>query len=279
MKRTLVLLAALFVSTFTFSQKIVVRAAKEGDGIISIMSYNIRHGKGMDGKVDFDRIAKEISLVSPDVIALQEVDVKTNRIGGVPSDSVIAAKAGGYNHYFSSAMDFNGGKYGNAVLSKTPAISVTPVPLKGTEEPRVMLVAEFENYFFCSLHLSLDSTSRIEAAKTICETAEKMADGKLFFIAGDFNTSVSSVEMNILLNHFDILSPYQLKTFPSDKPDRTLDYVMVLKNSKGKKLVREFNFKKTLSSWVQPEPMASDHRPVFVVIIKGDILYSATVKD
>ena len=41
---------------------------------IRLMSYNILHGKGADGKVDIARIAAVINRERPDFVGLQEVD-------------------------------------------------------------------------------------------------------------------------------------------------------------------------------------------------------------
>jgi len=51
---------------------------------IRIMTYNIHHGAGIDGKVDIDRIAKVIARENADIVALQEVDrgvERSHRIG------------------------------------------------------------------------------------------------------------------------------------------------------------------------------------------------------
>src|SRR5215213_2148229 len=48
---------------------------------ITVLTYNIHHGAGGDGKVDIGRIAEVINRVKPDLVALQEVDRKTNRTG------------------------------------------------------------------------------------------------------------------------------------------------------------------------------------------------------
>ena len=40
---------------------------------LRILSYNIHHGEGMDGKLDLPRIASVITSVQPDIVALQEV--------------------------------------------------------------------------------------------------------------------------------------------------------------------------------------------------------------
>ena len=270
MKRILIISAALLlVCNAGLSQKKKIRSERPEDHVLSMMSYNIRHGNGMDRQVDLGRIASEIALVGADVVALQEVDNGTNRVGGVDSPAEIAERAGGYTASFASAMDYGGGQYGNAILSKKKPLSVESVTLPGKEEPRVMLVAEFDDFFFCSLHLSLDQDSRVEACRKIAKYAKKKS--KLFFIAGDFNLTPNSMEMKVLGENFAVLSAYEVKTFPSDKPDRTLDYIMVYRGGKGKSFLKKLSKGRLgMVSWVQPEKMASDHRPIITLIYKGE---------
>ena len=272
MKRILIISAALLlVCNAGFSQKMKIRSEKPEDHVLSMMSYNIRHGNGMDRNVDLGRIAAEIALVKADVVALQEVDKGTNRVGGVDSPAEIAELAGGYVASFASAMDYGGGQYGNAILSKKKPLSVESLTLPGKEEPRVMLVAEFEDFYFCSLHMSLNQESRIEACRKIAKYAKKKAGSKLFFIAGDFNLTPNSMEMKVLGQNFAALSAYEVKTFPSDKPDRTLDYIMVYRGGKGKNFLKKLSKGRLgMVSWVQPEKMASDHRPILTLIYKGE---------
>ena len=40
---------------------------------LRVLSYNIHHGRGSDGKVDLERIAQVIRGAKPDIVALQEV--------------------------------------------------------------------------------------------------------------------------------------------------------------------------------------------------------------
>src|SRR6188768_2627991 len=48
-----------------------------------VLTWNIHHGEGVDGKLDLARQAAFIKKVDPDAVFLQEVDVKTKRTGGV----------------------------------------------------------------------------------------------------------------------------------------------------------------------------------------------------
>ena len=49
--------------------------------LIKIITFNIAHGKGMDGIVDIERQADVIQRYNPDIVFLQEVDMYTKRAG------------------------------------------------------------------------------------------------------------------------------------------------------------------------------------------------------
>ena len=48
-----------------------------------IVSYNVRHCEGMDGKLDVARIADVLNRQHPRFAALQELDKKTERSKGI----------------------------------------------------------------------------------------------------------------------------------------------------------------------------------------------------
>src|SRR3954468_8814556 len=58
-------------------------AAAELPREIRVVTYNIHHGEGIDGKFDLKRIAHLVMAEKPDVVALQEVDQGTKRASGV----------------------------------------------------------------------------------------------------------------------------------------------------------------------------------------------------
>lgn len=108
------------------------------DPILRVVSYNIKHGRGMDGKVDLDRTAKVLAKLKPDIIALQEVDKHCTRSGKVD----IAAELGKrlkMDHRFGKFMDFQGGEYGMAVLSRLPIKTTRIHKLPRGAEPRIAL--------------------------------------------------------------------------------------------------------------------------------------------
>ena len=49
-----------------------------------MLTYNIHHGEGTDGRFDLSRLAGVVTSMHPDLVALQEVDEGTERASGRP---------------------------------------------------------------------------------------------------------------------------------------------------------------------------------------------------
>ena len=226
----------------------------------TFMSYNIRNCIGMDRVQDLDRVAEVINGAGPDIVAIQEVDSVTGRSGGRDILSNLGALCG-MHPTFAAAIDYDGGRYGIGILSKELPISVQRYPLPGREETRALVVAEFEDFYFACTHLSLtheDCLASVDILNTIASKA-----GKPFFLSGDFNATPDSDVIDALQEHFVILTNPDELTFPADKPDRTLDYIMVS---------RKFYPSITAGTpEVVNAPMASDHRPQVVKITFSEI--------
>ena len=120
----------------------------------SVMSYNVRNGKGLDNVVDIARIANIITQHNPDFVALQELDSMTIRYNQKYVLEEIA-NAVAMNYIYAPAINYDGGKYGIGLLSKEKAISAIQIPLPGTEESRTLLLVEFEKLYVCCTHFSL----------------------------------------------------------------------------------------------------------------------------
>jgi endonuclease/exonuclease/phosphatase family metal-dependent hydrolase len=215
------------------------------------MSYNIRNGKGTDNVQDFQRIIDAINRANVDVVALQEVDSMTTRN---PLDILkTLGDATGMYPTFGGAINHGSGKYGVGVLSKEKPLSHYRVPLPCSSEPRVLLVVEFENYYYCCTHFSLLLEYREEAARIICEEAKKLK--KPILIAGDFNALRSESTMKTLAEQFFIFEKNgSALTFPAGTPTKEIDYICLYKENGAVAVIYE--------SYVQYEPLASDHRPI-----------------
>lgn len=219
---------------------------------LRLLSYNIRNAKGMDNVTDYTRIAGIITQSKASIVALQELDSVTQRSKGVDVLKELSEATGMYASY-GAAIVFQGGKYGVGILSKEKPLAQKAVPLPGAEEARVLLMVEFKEYVVFCTHFSLTEKDRISSVKII--EAALQAYTKPVFLAGDLNDTPGSITMLLLRQKFQLLSSNGL-SFPSDKPDRCIDYILA--HSKTSIQV--------LKSAVLYEPTASDHRPVLVEV-------------
>src|SRR5690606_34245426 len=87
--------------------------------IVRVLTFNILHGATTKGDFDLDVISELINNATPDLVALQEVDYKTNRTKKLDLTTELAQRTG-MTSYFAKAMDYDGGAYGEGVLSKWP---------------------------------------------------------------------------------------------------------------------------------------------------------------
>ena len=229
------------------------------------MTYNIRNAKGMDGVCNFQRIANVISNEAPDVVAIQELDSMTTRSGQKFVLNEIAERTQMHASY-APAISFQGGKYGIGILSRKKPLGIHSYPLPGREEARMLMVAEFEDYFFACTHLSLTEEDRLASLDIIKKSVGK--SDKPYFLAGDLNDKPDSKFIKALQQDFQILTNLKKPTFPATEPTETIDYIAAWKH-------RTNNFA-NLSAQVHEEPLASDHRPLTVQLrtaIKADKIF------
>ena len=215
---------------------------------LQIMSYNVRHCAGMDMVVDYDRTANVIVQQQPDVIALQELDSMTGRSGHHDQLGELASRTG-YHQVFGAAIDFDGGQYGVGILTREMPLSTKRIPLPG-EEPRVLLVAELEDFVIACTHLDLEEVQRLASVPLIVEEAQRWQ--KPFLLAGDWNDSPDSELLEAMTQYFTVLSGEEA-TYPADEPTECIDYVAAF-NGRAE----------AIESHVIDEPETSDHRPLVV---------------
>lgn len=227
---------------------------------VTIMSYNIRNGKGLDDVTDYQRIANVIMREAPDVVALQELDSVTNRSKGVDVLKEVAGRT--LMHYvYGASIDYDGGKYGLGMLSKERPLKHYSVVLPGREEQRQLLVVEFARYVVGCTHFSLTEEDRRLSVEVIRREAARQK--KPFFLAGDLNAQPESEVIKGLQKDFDLLSNVKQMTHPANAPKICIDYIAYFKNKDENREQRPFT---VLSNYVAGEPVASDHRPIVVRI-------------
>jgi hypothetical protein len=105
---------------------------------LRVVSYNIKHGRGNDDVVDLERTAGVIRAQRPDIVGLQEVDERAERSGKVPQAERLGQLLG-MHHAFGRFMDYQGGAYGMAILTRQPIVSTRSIQLPEGNEPRIAL--------------------------------------------------------------------------------------------------------------------------------------------
>ena len=226
------------------------------EGVIRILTYNIRNCIGMDGKTDFDRVADVIKAINPHVVALQEVDSVTRRMDDADVLKILAEKTGMYYRY-GPAISFQGGKYGNGVLSKEKPFGYSYIPLPGRQERRSLLKVEFDDFILYGTHLNNRYAGDRHGSVMIIDYEVK-GSGKPVILAGDINDTPGSRTLELLSESWVQLSGNEY-TFPSDSPDKCIDYIFGFKPN-------GFEYR-VVKQEVVNEPVASDHLPVFVDVI------------
>ena len=234
---------------------------------ITVMTYNIYHGEhpAHPGESNLEEVAAVINKYQPDLVALQEVDSMTQRSAGLHPGGPIdqtkeLARMTGMHGYFGKAMDFDGGGYGEGILSRFPAdTSVHSLPVPEGGEARSLVAIELsvdgKNLVFGGTHLCHESeANRLAQGKAICEL---ISHGETpVVIGGDFNFEPGSAPYEALCGCLhDAAKKYgnPLPTYPSESPVKRIDYVFFTQHSHWK-----------VSEVKVPESMASDHRPMVV---------------
>jgi endonuclease/exonuclease/phosphatase family metal-dependent hydrolase len=101
-----------------------------------IATWNIRAARS----ASVEAIAAELQAMQADVIALQEVDVRTRRTGFIDEPADLA-KALGFHYVFAASIKWDEGDYGLAVLSRGPLIEIQRhrLTVVAATEPRIVL--------------------------------------------------------------------------------------------------------------------------------------------
>ncbi len=235
-----------------------------------ILVYNIHHGRGMDDQVDLPRIAAVIRSVDPDLVSLQEVDDRTQRTGGVDQTAVLAELTGLVGQ-FAHQIDFEGGRYGQAILSRQTGSPISLHWLPGTPDRERRLAGRVDFRFgdrtvtFVTTHLHhANEAFRIAQAEELNRLfATEPSSGEpvgnsLAILTGDLNAPPDSEPLRVLQTRWKSATAEQADqlTFPADQPNRQLDYVLFRSTGAGSVTVK--------SARVLDEPLASDHRPLLV---------------
>lgn len=226
---------------------------------LRVLCYNIYHGEGMDKSFNLERIGKIISDTRPDFVALQEVDHKTARSHQVDQTAELA-RFTGLHGKFGRQIDYQGGQYGQAILSRTPIESSQIHWLPGSPDRERRIAFEIKTKIdgreitFATTHMHhANAKFREMQAEKLNEIYSDKSSTVI--LAGDMNAMPGSEPIKILESAWIIAnSDTSLLTYPADKPIRQIDYICFRSPAKWRVIEQK----------VLPEPVASDHRPLLV---------------
>jgi endonuclease/exonuclease/phosphatase family metal-dependent hydrolase len=257
-----ILFPAIFV--FFFALPVLGQNAGKPGTTVKVLTYNIHHAVSVSGTNSLDQIADLINRVSPDFVALQECDFMTRRSGYVDQVKELACKTR-MIPFFGRAMTYDGGEYGDGILSKTTFLSAVnlALPTASGHEPRAavsmktVLASGDTLLFICTHldHLKIDSIRFLQAQKII----SVFGKGKYpSILSGDLNDFPASNTLNLFENAwmptYNKVQPEP--TFPSDNPGKKIDYIMCSPQYRWK----------VLSAEVIQNNQASDHCAYLVTL-------------
>lgn len=202
---------------------------------VRIMAYNIHHANppSRSDSIDIQAVVQTIRAQDPDLVALQEIDEDTER-SGEGNQAEIIGDSLGMNVFFGKAIDYEGGSYGVAVLSKYPIseqmVHRLPTDPGTNGEKRVLATVKVTlsnklSVRFGSTHLDSqkEDTNRMLQIKEIQRIAAK--DTLPMVIAGDFNAPPNSGVINILDETFVRTCVDCEPTIPVNDPEKAIDFI------------------------------------------------------
>ena len=223
---------------------------------VRVLTYNIRHGKGLDGRISLGRTAGVITAASADLVALQEVDGYSLR-SRFRNQAVVLGRSLGMKPSFGTTIKIAGlPVYGNAILSRLPVRRVSRwiLPGKGERRGLIGITADVEGaeISFLTTHLGLSVEARREQVGKIIEVLR--AGRQPFILTGDFNCTPEADELAPLFALCrDAAAGLVQPTYPADSPRERIDYILVSSHWTVRE-VKEIKSK------------ASDHLPVLAVL-------------
>jgi endonuclease/exonuclease/phosphatase family metal-dependent hydrolase len=180
------------------------------DRAVRVMSWNIHHGRGIDDRLDLDRIADEVAASGADIVGLQEVD---RHWGGRSEFADQAAELGHRLHMnvvFGANLDLAPlqpgqprRQYGTAILSDPPIQHWhnTLLPRTGNREQRGLLEAlvtvRGRPLRFFTTHLQYDSQqeriAQVAAVRRVIGVPEESV-----VLTGDLNARPGTPEIDAI---------------------------------------------------------------------------------
>jgi len=252
-----------------------------------LITYNVEYCSGINRRLKYIEIQKYFKLVkkilekisdyiktlNPDILGLMEIDAGTVRFRKMSSTKAfsknlemhyIAAKTKYARKSIYKVLNYTPiiRKNANAILSKQPLFDTRYISFsKGVKrlviqtKLKVAIEGSVVELYLFAVHLSLRRKTRIIQLRELTQLLNACDGSKIVF--GDFNIFKGLLELDYLLdnsnmiNALDFAKEKNVNTFPSWKPKRHVDHILVSPDVKVKNYeVLDVNF--------------SDHLPVMI---------------
>ena len=217
------------------------------DTVIRVLVYNIHAGRDASGEENLERVATLIAETGADLALLQEVDRGTRRSGGVDQLAELERRTG-FHGAFGRTLDYQGGEYGIAVLSRWPirsdtllALPVEPAQERagGSYEPRgalrVIVDAPGPDVGVVNTHLDASGDDHyrrqeVEAVRRIAADLRASLDWTV--VGGDFNAEPGTPTIRTMVDDgwrdaWAECGAGDGRTFPAHAPVKRIDYLFV----------------------------------------------------
>ena len=230
---------------------------------LRVMVFNIHAGKDAAAVDNLQRVADLINATDADLVLLQEVDRKTRRSGDVDQLAELMRLTRRHGA-FGKSLDYQGGEYGIAILSRWPITAQATIPLQveppqpragGSVEPRVALVVDTRTLRVINTHLdaSREEGYRLQEIERLLPEIRKRAPQ---LTGGDFNAEPQSTVHQRMIgaglrDSWVECGKGASLTYPAGTPVKRIDYLFLSEGS-------------GCSEATVLDTTASDHRPVLI---------------
>jgi endonuclease/exonuclease/phosphatase family metal-dependent hydrolase len=242
---------------------------------LRVMTFNIQHGRGVDGVVDLARTSQVIRDAGVDVVGLQEVDRHFGDRSGFVDQAGWLARELGMHVVYGANADLDppqpGGarrQFGNATLSVFPIVDWDNVllPRSGTHEQRGVLRARIQargvSWLVHATHLQHDDPAeRLVQARAISQLLGT-ANHAVVLLA-DLNAQSTTPEVraliDVLVDSWEVAGVGPGHTSASPVPSQRIDYILQSPDTR------------TCAATVltsTPANITSDHLPVVAEIAR-----------
>lgn len=232
-----------------------VPASAEGPQVrLRAMTYNIHAGAGYDGRLDVARTAAAISGQRPDVVALEEVDVRWGARSQWRDEAREIADATGMRVFFAPVYSLDPPlpgapreEFGVALLSRHPILSAVnhpltrlstqdpdpvPAPAPAPGFPEIVTEVRGVRVHVYGTHLDYradPSVRRLQVADTLRVLDEERGGPQI--LMGDLNAEPRAPELAPLLARLtDTWAAVHPAgdgfTHPAQAPERRIDHVL-----------------------------------------------------